>query len=160
MFVPKDIVFHTQFRNKKNKFFNTSSPKLWSRPLFSTIFQPSIPPNSTSLQQPKNTSPRTQQLRLLLPSNHISPAETNGTRNHSTDQIQRTQNARIPSLDRFVSPWGRKSSHRRSKGGDGCSVWWWEVLGVRDDFLRIIYGLYSWWLNQPIWKICLSNWMS
>jgi len=127
MFVPpKDVMFHTHNSETKKKLFqHLKSKTLNQAPLFnhlSTIHSTKLnftqPPNNLT---PK-TSPRSQPLRLLLPSNHISPGETNRTRNHSTDQIQRTQNARIPSLD---STMGKISSSKGEDVLDGS-------LGVRD----------------------------
>lgn len=125
MFVPpKDVMFHTQFRNPKK---TVSTPQVQNfEP--GPSFQPSFNHPFHQTQLPFNhptTSPRTKN-RLLLPSNHISPAETNRTRNHSTDQIQRTQNARIPSLDRF------NKGNKISSKVEGGMFFLMGIWGVRD----------------------------
>ena len=41
--------------------------------------------------------------------------------------------------------------HQGLRVEDGRSGWW---------FVQVAERIPSWWLNQPIWKICSSNWES
>ena len=99
-------VSYTILNQKKGFSTPQASPKLSTKaPLKHNFltFNPSDHHRSTHLSPPTTHGPRRLKHnetspRLLLPSNHIGPAETNRARNHSTDQIQRTQNTRIPCL--------------------------------------------------------------
>ena len=111
--------------NKKGFSTPQASPKLSTKAPPKPNFQHFHSPPSTHLIiTPRNHItpffPLSKKARstmyLLLPSNHIGPAETNRARNHSTDQIQRTQNTRVPCL---------AATH--PMGSMVCS-WWWGGL--------------------------------